>query len=46
MSRYDDNDKDGLAYELEEFLENHTIYELLKIVADAVATKESEYTDK
>ena len=32
MSMYDNNDKDGLHYEIEEFLKNHTLIELLEIV--------------
>lgn len=32
MSMYDDNDKDGLYYEIDEFLENHSLVEFLEIV--------------
>ena len=36
MSRYGDYDYDNMAYELDEFLNNHKPSELLKIVKDAV----------
>ena len=45
MSRYDDNDYDNMIYELEEFLKIHTITELMKLVCDAVDSKEEGYLD-
>lgn len=36
MSMYDDSEKDDIYYSIEQFLENHTIAELLKIVARAI----------
>lgn len=36
MSMYDNNDKDIVYYEIEQFLESHSVAELLDIVADAV----------
>ena len=43
MSRYDDYAYDNMIYELEEFLKNHSISELLKLVQDAVESKEEGY---
>ena len=43
MSRYGRNDYDEMIYELEEFLKNHSISELLKLVRDAVESKEEGY---
>ena len=40
MSRYGNNDYDDMIYELEEFLEQYKISELLKLVYDAVKNKE------
>lgn len=45
MSRYGRNDYDEMIYELEEFLKIHNIYELLKLVTDAVDSKEEGYLD-
>ena len=36
MSRYGDSDYDDLIYDLDEFLEDHEVSELLKLVTDAV----------
>lgn len=36
MSRYGSEDFDDMAYELNEFLEDHTAAELLRLVTDAV----------
>lgn len=36
MSRYGRGDFDDMAYELDEFLEDHTASELLRLVTDAV----------
>lgn len=36
MSRYGRGDFDDMAYELDEFLEDHTVAELLRLVTDAV----------
>ena len=43
MSRYDNYEYDDLIYELEEFLKNHSISELLRLVRDAVENKEEGY---
>lgn len=42
MARWSDNDykKDELGYAIESFLEDHSISELLEMVADVVASKE------
>ena len=45
MSRYDRNDYDEMIYELEEFLKTHSVYELLKLVTEAVDSKEEGYLD-
>ena len=45
MSRYGRNDYDEMIYELEEFLKTHTVYELLKLVTEAVDSKEEGYLD-
>ena len=42
MSMYDNCEKDDLYREVETFLENHPISELLEIVTDAVEGKEQE----
>lgn len=42
MSRYGDYKKDNLSYEIDEFLESHSISELLEIVADCVQNVELE----
>ena len=36
MSMYDNNAKDNVYYEIELFLESHSVAELFDIVADAV----------
>lgn len=43
MSRYGRNDYDEMIYELEEFLKTHSIYELLKLVTEAIDSKEEGY---
>ena len=43
MSMYDNNEKDSVYYELKEFLKEHSISELMKIVADAIYAKEEGY---
>ena len=43
MSRYGNNEYDEMIYELEEFLKNHEVSELLRLVRDAVETKEEGY---
>ena len=43
MSRYDNYEYDNMIWELEEFLKNHKISELLKLVQDAVENKEEGY---
>ena len=40
MSRYGRSDYDDMIYELDEFLRNHTIAELLQLVARAAEDKE------
>ena len=45
MSRYDDSDKDAMIYELEEFLKDHSITELMELITDAVESKEEGYLD-
>lgn len=42
MSRYGDYDYDNMIYELDEFLRNHEVSELLKLVTDAVEDIEYE----
>ena len=46
MSRYGDSDynreKNDIYYELEEFLENHPIFELLQIVSDVIQYEKGE----
>lgn len=42
MSRYGRGDFDDMAYELDEFLEDHTVAELLKLVTDAVGWYEEK----
>ncbi len=42
MSNYNDYDYDSLMYELNEFLREHTVSELLMLVTDAVKEKEKE----
>ena len=42
MSIYSDSDYDDMIYELEEFLRDHAVSELLKLVTDAVEEKESD----
>ena len=41
MGWFGNVEKDTMLYEMNDFLENHTIYELLEIVEIAVETKES-----
>lgn len=41
MSRYSSYEYDNLMYELNEFLRDHTVSELLVLVADAVKEKEA-----
>ena len=43
MSRYDNYELDNMIWELEEFLKTHSISELLKLVRDAVESKEEGY---
>ena len=43
MSRYDNSDYDAMIYELEEFLKTHSISELLRLIKDAVESKEEGY---
>ena len=45
MSRYDRSDYDNMIWELEDFLKTHSIYELLKLITDAVDSKEEGYLD-
>lgn len=40
MSRYDDNALDDMSYEIEEFLKNHTISQLLELVTYIIKIKE------
>lgn len=42
MSAFDNRDKDNLLSEIEEFLENHTLSELLEIIHYVVEWKEQE----
>lgn len=44
MSRYGRGDYDDMIYELDEFLKDHTISELLQLVTDAAEYK--EYREK
>lgn len=37
MSMYDNPEKDDLVYYIWEFLKSHSVSELLRIVADAIA---------
>ena len=43
MSRYDNYELDNMIWELEEFLKTHSISDLLKLVQDAVKSKEEGY---
>ena len=43
MSYYGRNDWDDMLYEIREFLKEHNISDLLKIVKDAVEEKEEGY---
>lgn len=40
MSRYERSDYDDMFYELDEFLRDHTVAELLQLVASVVEDKE------
>lgn len=40
MSKYDDNAKDDLAYEIETFLKDHPVSELLEVVTNEVQSAE------
>lgn len=40
MSMYDDHEKDELFDLIEEFLKHNSVYELLKVVTDAVESYE------
>ena len=42
MSRYGDSDYNYMIYELDEFLRNHEVSKLLKLVTDAVEDIEYE----
>ena len=44
MSYYGNNEWDDMLYEIREFLKEHNISDLLKIVKDAIAEKEEGYT--
>ena len=46
MSYYGDSNRDDLRFSIEDFLENNTITELLKIVNDAIEYKELAYIEK
>ena len=39
---YSENEKTELVDKMIEFLESHKVYELMELVADAVATKEQD----
>ncbi len=45
-SYYGNSQMDDLRYAIEDFLENNTITELLKIVNDAIEYKEDAYIEK
>ena len=45
MSRYGRSDYDDMIYELDEFLREHTISELLQLVTDASEYKERRDND-
>ena len=44
MSMYGIEDYNDIRYELDEFLQDHTPYELLKLVTDAVERYEWEHS--
>ena len=46
MSRYGRGDYDDMIYELDEFLQDHTASELLRLVTDAVEYKERDNEDR
>lgn len=46
MSRYGRGDYDDMIYELDEFLREHTISELLQLVTDAAEYKERRDEDR
>lgn len=43
MSYFDNNDKDYLVQEIERFLEQYTLAELMEVISACVETKENEY---
>lgn len=40
MATYNSEDKEGLRYELDSFLEEHSVSELMELVTDAIRAKE------
>ena len=40
MARYSESDKEDLFYELQRFLENNPISEMIEVVRDAILDKE------
>jgi len=44
MARYSESDKEDLFYELQRFLENNPISEMIEVVRDAISDK--EFKDK
>ena len=45
MSIFDNANKDDLEYEISEFLESHTINELLEVVKYCIESKEDTYIE-
>ena len=45
MGYYNDGDRDELMYALKEFLKEHSVSELMKVVTDAIERKEEGYLD-
>ena len=46
MSVFDNTEKDNLEFEIRTFLENHTIADLMEVVAWCIDGKEIDYIDK
>lgn len=45
MSMYGREDYEDIRYELDKFLQDHAVYELLKLVTDAVEQYEWEHRE-
>ena len=45
MSRFGDGEWDDLSFQIDEFLKNHTVSDLLELVKCSVELKEKGYLD-